>query len=295
MLIRRSSDAVVALAPAKVNLFLEVTGRRPDGYHGLATLMITVGLFDTVELRETSSPDVSLTCDDPALSVGEDNLVMKAARLVRSRFGITHGVALTLRKRIPMQAGLAGGSSDAAATLAGLNSLWRLGLSSAQLVAMGAELGSDVPFFFHAPSAWCTGRGEVVEPLKLGSPLHLVIACPNVGLSTAAVFKRLRLPEESTPGEPMRRAAISGNIEEIGRLLFNRLEGPAEEMAPEVGRLRESMLSASPLGARMSGSGSAVFALCRDTSDAWRVARAVAEGREARGPVRVIVVRSCDF
>ncbi len=294
MIIRRRGDSVLVWAPAKVNLFLEVLGRRPDGYHELATLMLTVGLFDTVGLRETRG-DVSLECDDPTLSAGEDNLVVKAARLVRSRFGVRQGVSMSLCKRIPMQAGLAGGSSDCAATLAGLNALWRLGLTTHELAALGAELGSDVAFFFHGPAAWCTGRGEVVEPLRIGTPLNLVLACPGVGLSTASVFRALRLPDEKVPGDAMRRAINEGDIEEIGKSLHNRLEGPAEETAPEVGRLRGAMLSAGPLGARMSGSGSVVFAVCRDAADAWRVARAVAEGREARGPARVTVVRSCEF
>jgi 4-diphosphocytidyl-2-C-methyl-D-erythritol kinase len=292
MLIRRRGDTVLVWAPAKVNLFLEVLGKRPDGYHELATLMVTVGLFDTLELRETS--EVALSCDDASLSAGEDNLVVRAARLLQRRCGVGRGVAMSLLKRIPMQAGLAGGSSDAAAALAGLNALWRLGLSTAELSALGAELGSDVSFFFHGPAAWCTGRGEIVEPLKLGAPIDLVLAVPRVGLSTAAVFRNLRLSEEKVDGGPIRRAAQEGNTEEIGRLLFNRLEGPAEEACPEVGRVREALMEAGAMSARMSGSGSVVYAACRGPADAWRVARAVAEGREAQSLARVIVVRSCD-
>jgi 4-diphosphocytidyl-2-C-methyl-D-erythritol kinase len=294
MLIRRRGLDVLAWAPAKVNLFLEVLGKRADGYHELATLMATASLYDTLALRESKS-DITLRCDDPALTTGEDNLVVKAARLLRSRIGARQGVEMTLCKRIPMQAGLAGGSSDAAAALAGLNALWRLGLSTSQLASLGAELGSDVPFFFHAPAAWCTGRGEVIEPLRRTEPLHLVLACPGVGLSTAAVFRALRLPSDKRSGEEARQAFLHGDAQEVAQCLHNRLEEPAEEMAPEVGRWRRSLLAARPLGVRMSGSGSVVFAVCRDASDAWRVARAVAEGREARGPARVIVVRSCEF
>ena len=141
MWIIRRAGAVFVWTPAKVNLFLEVLGRRPDGYHDLATLMVTVGLYDTLELHETSSGEVRLTCDLPALSTGDDNLIVKAARLVRQRYGVASGVEIRLRKRIPMAAGLAGGSSDAAATLAGLDRLWRLGLGNDELGRLGAELG----------------------------------------------------------------------------------------------------------------------------------------------------------
>src|SRR5689334_10702080 len=168
MISERTPDGLTVRAPAKVNLFLEVLRRRPDGYHDLATLMVAVGLYDTLELRDDPGGSVSLRCDHPQLSTGPDNLVVRAAELVRQTAGVTKGVAIRLWKRIPLAAGLAGGSSDAAATLAGLNRLWQLGWDRARLAELGARLGSDVAFFFSAPAAWCTGRGEVVEPLKLG-------------------------------------------------------------------------------------------------------------------------------
>ena len=293
MRIRRSGATVRVRTPAKLNLFLEVLGKRADGFHELATLMVAVGLFDTLELRETPG-ESALECDEPSLSVGPDNLVRKAVELVRQRFSIRQGAAATLRKRIPMQAGLAGGSSDAAATLAGLNRLWRLGLDAPALASLGAELGSDVSFFFHGPAAWCRGRGEIVEPLRLGAPLDFVLACPAAGLSTASVFRSLKLPAQPTDGGTMREAVERGDKETIGRLLFNRLEAAAEESCPEVGRLRQRLWESRPLGARMSGSGSVVFALARDGSDAARVARAMPAGREAQGQARVSVVKSCD-
>src|SRR5207237_2378703 len=126
--------------------------------------------------------------------------ICRAAELLRLRTGQVGGVRVRLHKRIPLAAGLAGGSTDAAATLFGLNRLWRLGLTREQLAELGAELGSDVPFFFSAPAAWCTGRGEVVTPLRPGRPLWLVLACPPVGLSTAAVFRALNVPAEPIDG-----------------------------------------------------------------------------------------------
>jgi 4-diphosphocytidyl-2-C-methyl-D-erythritol kinase len=294
MWIDRHRGAVRVWAPAKVNLFLEVQGRRADGYHDLATLMVAVGLYDTLELREGTTGQVRLDCDSPGLSSGPDNLVCRAAELARSRFGVSAGVDVRLTKRIPLQAGLAGGSSDAAATLAGLDALWRLGLDRQQMGRLGAELGSDVTFFFHAPAAWCTGRGEVVEPLRPGGPLDLVLVCPPAGLSTASVFRALRLGGEMVDGKAVRRAFQAGDTVELGRCLHNRLQAPAETLEPVVGRWRRRLMQTGPAGALMSGSGSTVFALGHDAADALRIARVLRDVREDGEQARVFVVRSCD-
>jgi len=214
--------------------------------------------------------------------------------LLRQRFAIAAGVDLRLVKRIPMAAGLAGGSSDAAATLAGLNRLWSLGLDAPALGKLGAELGSDVSFFFFGPAAWCTGRGEIVEPLQPGRSLHLVLASPQRGLSTASVFKALRLPERPVDGAVIRRAFLMGDVNAVAQALFNRLEEPAEQLNPEVGRLRQLLAESEPAGVLMSGSGSSVFAIARDAADARRIARELTSVREDGGPApRVYVVRSC--
>src|SRR5439155_20576231 len=135
---------------------------------------------------------------------------------------------------IPMAAGLAGGSSDAAATLAGLNRLWRLGLTGAELAALGAELGSDVAFFFSTPAAWCTGRGEQVAPLSPGRPLWLVLVCPPVGVSTPDVYRRVVVPDRPLSGEEARGAFAAGDVEELGRRLHNRLQPVAERLCPPI-------------------------------------------------------------
>jgi 4-diphosphocytidyl-2-C-methyl-D-erythritol kinase len=299
MWIRRRGLGVHVWTPAKVNLFLEVLGRRPDGYHDLATLMMGIGWYDTLEFLERPTGEVVLHCDTPELSTGPDNLIVRAAELLRSRFGVTRGVEIRLHKRIAMQAGLAGGSSNAAATLAGLNHLWRLGQEAPTLAALGAELGSDVSFFFHGPAAWCTGRGEIIEPLPVTTRLDLVLVCPRVGLSTAGVFRALRLSGPTTSGQPLRDALLQGDVAAVGRSLFNRLEEPAEALCPEVKAWREQLaatasLGVKCLGARMSGSGSAVFALAQDAAEALQITRAVANAREGGGAARVLVVRSCD-
>lgn len=293
MLLRRFGPVVRVWAPAKVNLFLEVLGRRPDGYHELATLMVAVSLYDTLEFTERPPGAVRLACDQPALSSGPDNLVCRAAEAVRRRAGVPNGVDIRLRKRIPLAAGLAGGSSDAAATLAGLNALWRLGWGQNELAEVGAELGSDVPFFFSTPAAWCTGRGERVEPIALGRPLDFVLVCPPVGLSTAQVFGRVTVPSPPVSGDGVRRAAEAGDVEALGRLLHNRLQGPAEGLRPAVKEAHARLAALGPAGVLMSGSGSTVFALCRGPGEARRLRRALVPDTDAGGGARIHSVRSC--
>lgn len=298
----RTASGLLVRAPAKVNLFLEVLGKRPDGYHDLATLMVAVSLYDTLEFKEDRSKALSLdlapqasvsaTEDRPILSAGPDNLIRRAAELLRQHTGHAGGARIRLHKRIPLAAGLAGGSTDAAATLFGLNALWRLGLGGQELAALGAEIGSDVPFFFAAPAAWCSGRGEVVTPLTLGVPLWLVLVCPPVGLSTAAVFKALELPPAPVDGTPLRRAVEQGAVEEVGRRLFNRLQPVAERLCPMVAEAAAALERCGAAGRLMSGSGTTLFALCRSAAEAERVAVELSKfGREQAS--RTYVVRSC--
>ncbi len=298
----RTADGLVVRAPAKVNLFLEVLGKRPDGYHDLATLLVAVSLYDTLEFKEDRStafaldlaPQAEATPGEarPPLSTGQENLICRAAELLRLRTGHAGGVRVRLHKRIPLAAGLAGGSTDAAATLFGLNRLWRLGLTRERLAELGAELGSDVPFFFSAPAAWCTGRGEIVTPLRLGGPLWLVLACPPAGLSTAAVFRALTIPDEPVDGRALQASVARGDVEETGRRLFNRLQTVAERLCPSVAEVARLLADCGPAGSLMSGSGTTLFALCRGPDEAGRIASRV---RNARGkPVsRAYVVRSC--
>ena len=293
MLIEHDGPALLVRAPAKVNLYLEVLRRRDDGYHDLATLMVAVGLYDTLEFREESTDAVSLHCDHPNLSTGPDNLICRAVELVKRTAGVATGVTIRLWKRIPLAAGLAGGSSDAAATLAGLNRLWKLGWDRARLAELGSQLGSDVAFFFSTPAAWCTGRGEKVEPLKLGRTLDFVLACPPVGCSTAEVFRNVTVPAEPLSGDELRRAAVEGDVEKLGVLLHNRLQPAAERLCPQVAALHRELADLRPAGQLMSGSGSTVFALCRQPGEALRSARALRSQREEGDGVRVLIVRSC--
>jgi 4-diphosphocytidyl-2-C-methyl-D-erythritol kinase len=293
MILRRCGAGVLVRAPAKVNLFLEVLQRRPDGYHELATLMTAVSLYDTLLFGDDPSGAVRLQCDRPDLSVGLDNLICRAAELLRRRTGRDLGADVRLWKRIPTEAGLGGGSSDAAAALAGLNALWRLGLGRAELVGLGAELGSDVPFFFAGPAAWCTGRGEKVEAVALSRPLDFVLVSPPVGLSTAEVFRNVAVPSAPESGAEVRRAAEAGDAMELGRRLHNRLQAPAERLRPIVAELRERLTALGPAGSLMTGSGSTVFALCRSPEEALSVARGLEVFTEEGARPRVHIVQSC--
>jgi len=292
MLIRRSEAGVLVWAPAKVNLFLEVLRRRDDGYHELTTLMLAVSLFDVLDFQDYPDDTTRLQCSDESLSTGPDNLVFRAAELLRQHCGCRRGVSIRLWKRIPMAAGLAGGSSDAAATLAGLNCLWQLGLRRAELAVLGAELGSDVSFFFSTPAAWCTGRGELVQPVALGRPLDFVLVCPPVGLSTAQVFRGLTVPEQPLDGNEIRRAVSAGDCAAVGRHLHNRLQVTAENLCPEVSFWYQRLRRLGSVGQLMSGSGSTVYALCQDPAEALRIARELRSFREERASSRVYIVRS---
>jgi len=287
-------ETVRVSAPAKVNLFLEVLGKRADGYHEIATLILAIDLEDELDVAPAESGELSLTCDDPALPTGPENLVLKAASRLRAETGTSAGARIHLRKRIPWAAGLGGGSSDAAAALEGLNELWKLGLSTAALARVGSDIGSDVPFFLNGPAAWCTGRGEVVSPVAVGRQLDLVLVKPPEGLSTADVYRRLVVPGTPVDGRAAREALASGDVEALGRALFNRLQEPAFVLSPAVAETGRRVQGVGAAGSLMTGSGSALFALCRSPSEARRVhddlSRGWATGGEA--PTRTFLVRS---
>jgi 4-diphosphocytidyl-2-C-methyl-D-erythritol kinase len=300
-----SAGTVHVLAPAKINLYLEILGKRPDGYHDIATLMLAVELFDELDLDLDGSGSLSLSCDVPGLSTGPDNLVLRAAGLLQSRTGCSKGAKIHLTKRIPWAAGLGGGSSDAAATLAGLNELWQLNLSAAELAEMGAEIGSDVPFFFHTPAAWCTGRGEKVAPVNVGRAFDLVLVKPPIGLSTAEVYRNCGWSESAARNTEadILEALVAGDVERIAKGLHNRLQDAAFRLAPSVAELYRRLRNTGAAGCLLSGSGSCLFALCRDRQEAQRVIDALSETQsyvpDSSGtePARngVFLIRSCTY
>ena len=290
MLIRQNGHTLVVHTPAKLNLFLDVLGKRDDGFHELVTLMSKVSLFDTLSFREDSSGTIQLQCcnagstqeisnridanlSNTVVPTGQDNLVVRAAHLLRDFSGIQRGARIQLLKRIPAAAGLAGGSSDAAAALVALNQIWQTGLSSQELHSLAAQLGSDVNFFLaNAPFAVCRGRGELVEPYRLPTQLHFVIAWPNIGLSTADVFRHLQITASEKTVEELVNHLRHGELKSFANSLHNSLQHPAEQLSKEVRYLKSVFEDLPVLGHMMSGSGSAYFGVCRSQLQSQHVA-----------------------
>jgi 4-diphosphocytidyl-2-C-methyl-D-erythritol kinase len=283
----------VVWAPAKVNLFLELLHKRTDGYHELATVIVPVDLYDTLEIQPTTQAEFTLICDPPTVPTGPQNLVWKAADALRRRFAPHAAALIRLTKRIPHEAGLGGGSSDAAATLAALNVVWGLHRTRQELMEVAAEIGSDLPVFLANGAGWCTGRGEQVTPISIGKPIHLVIVKPPVGCSTAAVYQRVQLPKTPLDGQAAIDALVSGDPTRIAATLQNRLQAAAFDLQPMVGKVYAALTQCKPLGCLLSGSGSCVFAVCRDRADAQRVARRFeTETRDEYPDCRVFVVQT---
>jgi len=252
--------------PAKLNLFLEVVRRRPDGYHDLDTVMQAVDLYDDLHIEPRPGSALSLECDDPSLPTDGRNLALRAAIALRDRTGCHAGAHLALAKRIPQQAGLGGGSSDAAGALVGLNAAWGLGLSTEELRGVAAAVGSDVAFFLFGGAARCTGRGEVVEPVAATLACDFVLVCPPFAVPTAEAYARLRLPLTSArPSASMLLRHLAGNdVVALAETLYNRLEEPAFDIHPELGEIKGRLVATGLFaGVGMTGSGSALFGLCR--------------------------------
>jgi len=261
-------------AYAKINLTLDVSGRRTDGYHELATVMQTVDLYDTICLTESMDEGVQIRCSWPELSSAE-NLAVGAAQLVLRRLQIRRGVLLELHKGIPMAAGLGGGSSDAAAVLLALQKWWHLPLSPDNLLEMAASLGSDVPFFLTGGLALCEGRGERVTPLAPRWPASmrwLVLVKPAIAISTAAVFTGLPARDYS---DGSHSRAVCSALEDLHEPhpqdLYNALERSVLEHYPEVARARSDLLTAGAPLVRLSGSGPTLFAPCGELMQAVQI------------------------
>jgi 4-diphosphocytidyl-2-C-methyl-D-erythritol kinase len=263
---------VERLSPAKINLVLNVLGRRADGFHDLETVMHPLPLADVLEL-DRGGRDIRLTCNLPGLPADGSNLVVKAAELFRTAAGVSEGVAIRLEKRIPLAAGLGGGSSNAAATLMALNELFGHPLEPSRIEALAASLGSDVPFFLRATPALATGRGEKVEPL---GPCVALADCwvllihPGFGIATAWAYRELSRFPAALNGEPGRaRRCVEalqarGPLARVGGVLYNALEAPAFAKYPILELYLEHLRNAGAAAGRMSGSGSTTFALFED-------------------------------
>jgi len=266
-----SAPAIFVPAWAKINLTLSVLGKREDGYHALSSVMQTISLSDTLRIEIASDDRITCAVDVPSLR-NDDNLAVRAVRLLRDEGYLTHGAALELRKEIPTQGGLGGGSSDAAAVLVALNHLCTLRLSRTRLEVLAARLGSDVPFFIHGGAAMIEGRGELVTPLPDCEPLWLLVAHPPVNISTAAVFRSVTPAEYGdTHDTDIVVKAIRGGSPLPLERLSNTLESLVMRTWPEVYATRDGLLHAGAPIVRMTGSGPTLFAPFRALDDATRV------------------------
>jgi 4-diphosphocytidyl-2-C-methyl-D-erythritol kinase len=288
MRIACSADGVIVTAPAKLNLFLEVLGKRADGYHDIETMMVAIDLCDELHLQPRSDGQLRLAsrwlvANQPGLELGDvptsdANIVIRALKLLRQRAGIDFGAEVTLLKRIPSVAGLGGASSDAAAALVAANQLWRLHWPRQRLAEIAGELGSDIPFFLGPPVALCRGRGEIIEPVRGLPVLDVVVVRPPVGLATPAVYRLCVPGDQPLSAMPLVNAWRRGDLRELCRCMFNRLEAPASSLTPWIARLREAFGREECGGFQMSGSGSSYFGICRSASHARHVARRLQSG-----------------
>lgn len=260
-------------APAKINLMLDVLHKRPDGYHEVEMIMTMVDLADRLEMSALPRDTIIISSQAGYIPLDEKNLAFQAAKLIKERYDVRSGVYIHLDKKIPVAAGLAGGSSDAAATLRGLNRLWKLGIPEKELMELGAELGSDVPFCVTGGTALATGRGEKLTPLKNPPQCWVILAKLPINVSTADVYGRLKSQEitDHPSATRMQEAIEQGSFAGICAELGNVLEGVTLQLYPEVAHLKETMIRLGADGVLMSGSGPTVFGLVSKESKVPRI------------------------
>ncbi len=265
-----SEQIVRVSAPAKINLGLHVLGKRPDGYHNIETVFVAIGWCDELEFRPSDT--LELICSDPRLPTDKTNLCMAAASLMAKACGVDVGATIHLEKHIPYGAGLGGGSSDAAATMRGLSRLWGVTVRDEELVAVAAQLGSDVPFFLNARPSVGEGRGEMLTALeRVILPPFVTVVVPNVQVSTADAYASLRPEKRTRP--PLGTMMSSGEATDWKGVLRNEFEASIFSMVPELAGIKEKLYDAGAVYASMSGSGSAVYGLFQDEQGASRAAQ----------------------
>ncbi len=249
---------------AKINWSLRVLGRRADGYHDVSTVLQTVSLRDELQFVPRDDARVKLSCDDPQIPTDESNLIIRAASALRDRFHISAGVTIHLEKRIPVQAGLGGASSNAAVALLGLTKLWNLDLDLVEMIDLAARLGADVPFFFVGGRALATGIGTNLKVLQDYPRTHLLIVKPNAMVSTADAYKAMRAPALTSPIDDSiltSSCAAAGFADNEQGELRNDFERVIFEIEPEIERARAALLNSGANAALLAGSGSSVFGI----------------------------------
>ncbi len=268
-MVGRQMDTLEIKAYAKINLGLDVVRRLANGYHEVKMIMQTVGIYDTLTLQKTK-PGIKVTTDSGEVPADESNLVYKAARLLTDTCQIKEGIAIHLEKRIPVAAGMAGGSTDAAAVLKGMNTLFSMGLSEEELKMLGVKLGADIPYCIMGGTALAEGIGERLEKLPPAPDCFLLIAKPDINVSTKYVYENLKLSEiKKHPDiDGMKEAVKTGSLQGITSRMENVLESVTEEKYPVIKKLKLYMEENGALKALMSGSGPTVFGIYEREEDA---------------------------
>lgn len=262
-------------APAKINYLLDVTGKRPDGYHDLRMIMQRVNLCDTITLTLADTPGINVTCGSKGAPDGPDNIAWKAARILLDRAESSAGVNIEIVKNIPVAAGLGGGSSDAASVLMGMNELLHLGLSDRQLMEIGGKLGADVPFFIFKRAALAEGVGDKLTPLQEMPKCWILLVNPGVHVSTAWVYRSLQL---TSRGELNKLPKFFESIEDVASILSNDLESITIPAFPVIADIKTRLMELGAVGSMMSGSGPTVFGIFKSLDAAEAARREVTRG-----------------
>ena len=271
-------------ALAKINLGLDVVRRREDGYHEVRMIMQTIHLYDRLDIKRTKESGIQIQTNLSFLPVNENNLIYKAAKLLMDEFSITDGVSVKLDKRIPVAAGMAGGSTDAAAMLFGMNRLFSLGLTKRQLMERGVQIGADVPYCIMRGTALAEGIGEELSPLAPMVKCPVLIAKPSISVSTKFVYQNLKLDDATIHPDIDRLIADirAKNLYDIAAHMGNVLETVTIPNYPVIDEIKKHMLSNGAVGAMMSGSGPTVFGLFDDAATAKKAYKAMRSSHLAR-------------
>lgn len=279
-----SNNDISLKALAKINLGLDVVRRREDGYHEVRMIMQTIQLYDRLDIKRTQEPGIQIQTNLSFLPVNENNLIYKAAKLLMDEFSITDGVSVRLDKRIPVAAGMAGGSTDAAAMLIGVNRLFSLGLTKRQLMERGVQIGADVPYCIMRGTALAEGIGEALSPLPPMVKCPVLIAKPSISVSTKFVYQNLKLDDTTIHPDIDRLIddIKAKNLHDIAAHMGNVLETVTIPNYPVIDEIKKHMLSNGAVGAMMSGSGPTVFGLFDDEDTAKKAYKAMRSSHLAR-------------
>lgn len=279
-----SNNDISLKALAKINLGLDVVRRREDGYHEVRMIMQTIQLYDRLDIKRTQEPGIQIQTNLSFLPVNENNLIYKAAKLLMDEFSITDGVSVKLDKRIPVAAGMAGGSTDAAAMLIGVNRLFSLGLTKRQLMERGVQIGADVPYCIMRGTALAEGIGEALSPLPPMVKCPVLIAKPSISVSTKFVYQNLKLDDTTIHPDIDRLIddIKAKNLHDIAAHMGNVLETVTIPNYPVIDEIKKHMISNGAVGAMMSGSGPTVFGLFDDEDTAKKAYKAMRSSHLAR-------------